>query len=168
MSKMYRKTYRMTDDLRCQLQPNGASCLLTSVACIIKEDVLALMHELGHTGMDNIKCNGVIKKRGFNYEEIVRLLLRRQYLMTPIHSRIDIFDYENMLTEKPYTIQFTDLREIMKGREGVVSNIATHACAWFDNTVYDPAKGVEYSLDYFEEIYGKIFCFYNIQKFGIF
>jgi hypothetical protein len=151
--------------MRYQVQPNKASCFITSVACVIDKNVQKLISMLGHDGLDMIMCNGVMKLRGFHYEEIVRLLLELEYLMIPIHSQIDIFNYKTMDSGlPPYTEKFNDIEKIMQGREGVITDRNTHACAWSEGVIYDPKKDITYNTDIFKEYYGDIFCFYYITR----
>jgi hypothetical protein len=133
--------------MKIQIQPPLSSCLATSLAMLLNEDVNNIIIEIGHND-----------ERGFHVQELIKICLKRGIALLQFDMDVNLIkdgtDVINFGSDKDY------IDDLMKNNDGILlgssyGNGKSHAVAWnhIENCIYDPngsiyAKGF-YSIESF-------------------
>jgi hypothetical protein len=127
--------------MRLQKSPNAWSCLPTAFAIAIGCPVKNLIARLGHDGSD-IQWPGLVEplcRRGYHVQELVQLLWKLGYTVTPIES------YSRMVPchhqQQPLLIDNTlTFDHVVNSSRGVLTGKTKfgHAVAYDHGTICDP------------------------------
>jgi hypothetical protein len=120
--------------MKLQTQPNKFSCLITSLAILLNEDVNDLIIEVGGSN-----------ENGNHIQQLSKLCLKRNKALIQFDMNVNLYNNENI-------IYFGDdieyINNLMKTNDGILlgqtNDNKDHATCWnhLENCIYDPNGGI--------------------------
>lgn len=134
--------------IKLQIQPNRATCLITSFAMLLDIPVQKLIEEIGHDGLE-IKYPDLPKPRcykGHHPQEIIDYCLEKDWFVTEIIANPHSGDESDetgysIFTEETKQHRITRYLEDYSGvLTGLTNSNKRHAVVWDKETcmIYDP------------------------------
>lgn len=134
---------------RLQVQPDHASCFITSIAMVMDYPVLKLIEEVGkdHTQILHPGRVGAMKYRGHHYQDLTEVLLNHGWMMAPNFGRYPIAHmYPKGCLLCGGSGKFKGKWEegnLLISRGNGVMQYDGHSCAWIDGKLYNPAGKIQ-------------------------
>jgi hypothetical protein len=131
--------------VRLQVQPNRASCLLTSFAMCIDRQIEELFEILGHDGTEILysECPVPFCYRGFTHEDIYFLCEKLDFKMYLVSKSVSIYDGEKLITRpNPH------FKHIHTCSCNAIVESNTHAVAWDGCEFYNPNGVIQSHFPY--------------------
>jgi hypothetical protein len=132
--------------MKPQKQPNKWSCLATSFAVILGVDVRELFDEIGFDGSEKVWPDN--HRRGHHPNELILCSLRRGWSVTPIEFRPALL---HPTTDQVHELDAVDFPLTGCGVLGLRN--PSHAVAFIDPVIFDPACKLMYLKDTIEIYY---------------
>jgi len=134
---------------RLQVQPDSASCFITSIAMVMNYPVEDLIKEVGkdHTAILHPGRTHGLKYRGHHYQDLTETLLNHGWALIPNYGRYPIshmYPKGCMLCggSGKFKGKWEEGNLLISRGEGVLQ-YATHSCAWIDGKVYNPCGKIQ-------------------------
>ncbi len=129
-------------------QPNSWSCMPTSLAMFLNEDVENIIKEIGNDGSEIVRNwqSDPRRRKGFHPQQLMKVCLKRNKALLQ-------FDTQPMIDDDMFPNDYKYIDELMKDNSGILLGIINgrdHAVAWnhIETCIYDP-NGTIYAKGWF-------------------